>query len=387
MNVARCVFCACITIILGANAFGDPFELADLHKSVVGIYSFSPQKLNKDEIASKSKELDSFWNSMKSKGDRALPKLREELKRSDNPSFFYYDGSKLLLSLSRDKGDKQLAATAISRADLRDVQTSDYVATINRLAGEGIDTTLAACRVLDYPDFKVFVPAHALTLGQNYSFILMLFPLDDNVYSGHLMTRIKGEKSIEARKSLLLMAWYTATRWGDDLVSGAATDPDEKEEVKRFAGQLRKQNESIAALPVEKIAELKNQYDFGQILRKMPPGFLASADNNTLSRDDMEGVTIIVKSLWASGQPMGKDIVKGIAEDSTAPKEIRDYAEAVMKGDPGGVKAPVTEGTVLPESAEELKRQRQKVLSGLNDEVLHDFDGISVLIRWKQSRK
>ena len=35
----------------------------------------------------------------------------------------------------------------------------------------GFDTREAAFRVLAFPDFKAFIPQHALTLGQNYSLI------------------------------------------------------------------------------------------------------------------------------------------------------------------------------------------------------------------------
>jgi len=37
-----------------------------------------------------------------------LPLLRAELANLANPAFFFYDGSKLLFSLSKDKADQAL---------------------------------------------------------------------------------------------------------------------------------------------------------------------------------------------------------------------------------------------------------------------------------------
>jgi hypothetical protein len=58
--------------------------------------------------------------------------------------------------------------------DLRDVQTKDYFYQVHHLATLGEDTTAAAFHVLEQPNFKIFVPQHSLTLGQNYVLIYLL---------------------------------------------------------------------------------------------------------------------------------------------------------------------------------------------------------------------
>src|SRR5262245_45393157 len=78
---------------------------ASFHDRVVSTYNFLPRNLSEKEINAKSLELDAFWSDVKSHGPQGLEELRTELKRSDMPVFFYFDGAKLLLSLSKSQAD------------------------------------------------------------------------------------------------------------------------------------------------------------------------------------------------------------------------------------------------------------------------------------------
>ncbi|MGZ3579771.1 MAG: DUF4124 domain-containing protein, partial [Syntrophales bacterium] len=148
----------------------------NFHAEIVKTYRFQPHTLSQKEIEAKSNDLDQFWNKVKDRKEHYLPLLRAELQAPSNPSFFYYDCSKLLLSLSENVGDRKIALKAIPKADLLDVQHDDYLRTVHMLARDELDTSDAALRILDYPQFKAFIPQHALTLGQNFSLVYMLIP-------------------------------------------------------------------------------------------------------------------------------------------------------------------------------------------------------------------
>ena len=111
---------------------------------VLELYNFEPHTLNEAAIMAKSEQLDEFWSFIKSDSKATLPLLRKELGTSSHSAFFYYDGSKLLLSLSKQKRDQSLALNAIPKADLRSIQHTDYLHTIQRLASNGLDTREAA---------------------------------------------------------------------------------------------------------------------------------------------------------------------------------------------------------------------------------------------------
>lgn len=81
----------------------------DFHGQVTALYSFSPHKLTEKEIEAKSKQLNVFWSETKARGEAGLKDLRLELGRPDASPFFSYDGAKLLLSLSNEREDRELA--------------------------------------------------------------------------------------------------------------------------------------------------------------------------------------------------------------------------------------------------------------------------------------
>lgn len=208
------------------------------HSRVVALYSFEPHKLGSTEMEAKSVQLDQFWTAATADPTNTLPLLRRELADPSNSAYFYYDGSKLLLSLSKDHADQLLALRSMPRADLTGIQHEDYLRTIKWFANNGLDTREAAFRILAFPDFKAFIPQHALTLGQNYSLIYMLFPLDEAHFSIDLAARLSGERDVQASKSLLLALWYTATPAGYAAIKNLAANPAAPEEAKMYAKTL-----------------------------------------------------------------------------------------------------------------------------------------------------
>lgn len=195
------LFLACVA---SGPALAESTSTADFHSKVVELYSFEPHKLEQAEIQAKSGQLDQFWAMVKADPPNMLPLLRRELETSSNSAFFFFDGSKLLLALSKDRADQALALRSIAKADLRGIQPTDYVRTVHRLAGEGLDTREAAFRILAFPDIRVFIPQHSLMLGQDYSLICMLFAMNEALFVSDLATRLATEPNVQTQKSLLL---------------------------------------------------------------------------------------------------------------------------------------------------------------------------------------
>jgi hypothetical protein len=231
LNILIALFPACVA----AQTAGDA---AEFHARVAALYSFEPHRLKPDEMDAKSNELDKFWDAAKQNPGKTLPLLRVELKNQQNSAFFAYDGSKLLLSLSNDAADQRLALQGLPRADLRGVQHTDYLRTVQWLAAKGYDTTVAAMRILDYPGFSAFIVQHALTLAQNYSLIYMLAPMEDSRYLTPLMARLDSEPDMESQKSVLLALWYTATPEATAKMERFRTDESKSKESRDYAGEL-----------------------------------------------------------------------------------------------------------------------------------------------------
>jgi hypothetical protein len=183
----------------------------DFHAWVDRLYGFHPHELTKEQIDARSTALDSFWTEAQAEPARTLPLLRAELAGSADADFFAYDGAKLLLALSKDRDDQALALSSLAKVDLRDVDHADYLRTVQRLAAQGFDARAAAFHVLDSADFQAFIPQHALTLGQDYALIYMLYPMETSTFEAALLDRLATETDARAQKSLLLAAWYLMT--------------------------------------------------------------------------------------------------------------------------------------------------------------------------------
>lgn len=202
------------------------------------LYSFEPYTLTDEQMKDKAEALDAFWALTKANAPASLGWLRSALARPDQSAFFYYDGAKLLLSLSGDTADKQRALQAIPKADLKSVQHTDYLRTVHNLAAEGLDTREAAFRILAYPTFMATIPQHALSLGQNYALVYMLFPMPEATFVNDLIERLNRETDSTARNSLMLALWYTALPQARSSLAQIAASPNTPEAAKNYAKSL-----------------------------------------------------------------------------------------------------------------------------------------------------
>jgi hypothetical protein len=222
-------------LLLAISALG---QSAAIHQQIQQTYNFQPHLLSSTEITAKSAVLDQFWTKAKAQPSLYVPALRQELGDFNNPPFFLYDGSALLLSLSDTPADRKAALAAMSRSDLRDVQQKDYFLQVHRLATLNENTTAAAFHILEQPKFKVFIPQHVLTLGQNYVLIYMLLPADPDYWLQPALDRLKTEHDPTAQQSLLMLLWYAQTDAADQAISEFAGDASKPSASQTYAKQL-----------------------------------------------------------------------------------------------------------------------------------------------------
>jgi hypothetical protein len=252
IRVFAALFLTCIAIV-------PAFAESDFHSKVVELYGFEPHKLANAEMQAKAGQLDQFWAMAKADPSTNLPLLRRELENLSNSAFFFYDGSKLLLALSTDRSDQALALRSIAKADLQGVQHSDYLKTVHWFASKGFDTREAAFRILAFPDFKAFIPQHALTLGQDYSLICMLFPMDEALFVSDLSTRLAAESNIHTQKSLLLALWYAATPAASATIKAFASSQNDHPEATTYAKSLMERAVSPGSVSLSSAQSVRDE--------------------------------------------------------------------------------------------------------------------------------
>jgi len=233
-------------LLLSGVAVGkqDTTSTSDLHAEIQSIYSFQPHTLSHDQTMQKSAVLDKFWTKAKSQREVYVPGLRRELADFTNPPFFLFDGSMLLMSLSKDPADRKVILAAVARSDLRDLQWKDYFLLVQSMAAQGEDTSAAAFHILTEPKFQVFIPQHSLTLAQDYCLIYMLLPTNQDFWVKPAVERLHGEKDMTVQRSLLLLLWYAQTADSDKAIADFATDSGMSPASKAYATGLAHRKDS-----------------------------------------------------------------------------------------------------------------------------------------------
>jgi hypothetical protein len=127
---------------------------------------------------------------------------------------------------------------ALARADLLDIEPISYVRTVSGLARDGLDTSAAALRILDDPQFNPRVVEHALELGRGDSLIFMLLPSNNPAIAPAVLAEFPKRRDEGARKALLLMTYHLATPEGDGLLRRVAADTSEAPAVRASAQGL-----------------------------------------------------------------------------------------------------------------------------------------------------
>jgi hypothetical protein len=242
------LWCVLVLLILPTAGLGGQANstTGDVHAEIQKVYNFQPHTLTKAEIVEKSAFLDQFWTKAKSQPEVYVPGLRRELADFGNPPFFLFDGSQLLMSLTKEPADRKIILAAMAHSDLRDLQWKDYFLLVQSMAAQGEDTTAAAFHILTEPKFQVFIPQHSLTLAQDYCLIYMLLPTNQDFWLQPAIERLRGEKELTAQKSLLLVLWYAQTPESDKTIADFSTGTGKPSASIAYANGLIQRQGSVA---------------------------------------------------------------------------------------------------------------------------------------------
>jgi hypothetical protein len=157
-----------------------------------------------DEQVKKAPTLTKLWDRFDASETTYRDALRSLLRQSGGREMLYCDGGMLFLKNATQPTDKDLGLKSIGRCSLSDIQQAAYFYTMHHLAWDGVDAMDLQFKMLTKPKYKVFISMHALTLGQDYSFIYPLLVQDEAKYTSRLIERTKVEKDTTALNTLLL---------------------------------------------------------------------------------------------------------------------------------------------------------------------------------------
>lgn len=273
------LLCSALVLLVFCNVLCWSATQANIHQEIQETYSFQPHQLTTEQRSQVSAVLDAFWSKAAARPEQYLPALRRELADFANPPFFLFDGSMLLLKLSTAPDDRKIALAAMAHCDLQDVQEEEYFKWVHQLATQGENTTAAAFRVLEDPKFKVVVPEHSLTLGQNYALVYMLLPTDQQFWEQAAIDRLRTEKDPTAQRSLLLLLWYAQTDAADRAIRAFARDEGNPRDVRAYAKKF----------PVYTLSDTSNPLSVNEatLRRKRQEGMRTLSDEALIELDQL----------------------------------------------------------------------------------------------------
>jgi hypothetical protein len=219
-------------ILLSTYSFGQSLKVV-----IDNVYNFKPSKLSKAEQESKFPAMDKLFKKITDDTARYLPQLRSELIAGGHNPYFYYDGSALLLSTSKNYADKKLIAKSLVKADLDDLNPEQYTRMLNLLANQGVDITEAGLKVLQDDKYKFFLPQHVFTFDQAYSLSYILLPEDMQLYTDKLISIFKTSGPV-AQKSIITVLWYGYSCKGDALINECISDKSLNADVRSYAKDI-----------------------------------------------------------------------------------------------------------------------------------------------------
>jgi hypothetical protein len=234
------LFLSFLTTIIG-SAFGQ-----SLHQDIQATYDFEPHKLSDEKQKQKSKSLDNFWKKVTDNKEKYLPELRKELQDTSNSTFFSYDGGHLLLSLSKSNEDCQLALTAMLRGNLKDIDGTDYVRSMNYFSQKGLNTTEAGLKIIFADKFWAYIPQHSLMLDKYNSLLFILLPISTDLYLTKVIVALKQSKDTTTINNILHFLDYSCACAADSVILKYSSDNTQLDTVRKVASNIVKNNSHIS---------------------------------------------------------------------------------------------------------------------------------------------
>jgi len=209
------------------------------HETIQRVYGgFIPHKTSRADINKKIVQLDSLFKIVQSDTAKYLPQLRDELIRTDNPPYFYWDCAQLLLSTSKAADTKDIFIQAVKKTDMEDMDTDIYWHTIRTLALKGVDISDLAIKILDVSNFKAVIYEHAFTIDKDYCLYYLLIPLTADKYVDKLVVRYKQETNEDTKKIIVKMLWHSSSCLANNylmtLERDLTTNQNIKEQIKKM---------------------------------------------------------------------------------------------------------------------------------------------------------
>ena len=173
-------------------------------------YGFRPSKLSQPERAEKSRGMDAVWERVKTHPE-LVPCLALAVDSDTQDSWFVFDASQLLDSLTPSPESKRRLLRALVQVPLEDVDLRTWVQLSARLGIEGIDTSELGRRWLAYPKAMYWLPEHGAYEVTRDNGALFIFGSLDEQFATPTLIAISTSQTGAAREIAVWLLMSQAT--------------------------------------------------------------------------------------------------------------------------------------------------------------------------------
>jgi hypothetical protein len=177
-----------------------------LQKEKSNTYGFHPSQISQKERATKSSQMDQFWELVKSQGPLGIACLKQLIVAEQQDGFFVFDAASLLLSLDTSTASLEVASSGIAKADLKYLDSSSYIRTTLFLFHRGIGITPLVEHYMMAPEVKGFVPQHAMTLDRETGAVFMYGSMPNSSADQSLIRMLNSKDSATKNATVALLS-------------------------------------------------------------------------------------------------------------------------------------------------------------------------------------
>jgi hypothetical protein len=170
------------------------------------VYGFRPAQLNESQIDAKGKEIDAFWEQVKSAGSDGISCVRSMLQVETADHLFQFDAASFLYQADRSPETLLLVRDSIAQADFQETDPANYLSLAVGLAQQGVDIGTLAARLLRYPNAVIRIPEQGLELDSDTAALFLYGGMKPAAATNALIPELQAPESFVRAGAAHLLA-------------------------------------------------------------------------------------------------------------------------------------------------------------------------------------
>ena len=200
-----------LTLLLGLSfaantAHATAVTCADLRSEKSRVYGFHLAQLNEEQLAAKTKELDTFWKNVQAAGPEGVSCVRSLLAEEKNDHAFQVDAAGMLFPADPSPETRNLIRDSLAQADFQESDPANFLTLALELGQAGVDVRPLAYKLLLYPNGVIHISEHSLDLDSDTSALFLYGTMDPKQASEALTNLLEDSQPFVREAAAHLLA-------------------------------------------------------------------------------------------------------------------------------------------------------------------------------------